>query len=221
MFQERTDRKYYHRIIRTLKPFAKAVSRTTIIDEKNIPSAGGVIIAPNHLSNIDPVLLGVKLATRREVYALAKESLFRVPLVGQILQKMGHIPVHRGTASAGDSLIQAKKIIELGGAVAIYPEGTILAGNSGQLGELKTGVARLAQQTGLPVVPVGQWGAQDIMPTGSNPLSSVLRAIFTRPRCNIRVGSPIFYEGFDTLKTFNDALAERIKHLTEEARRGS
>lgn len=154
---------FYTRVINFVHFFAKGISRVTLNGQSNIPPQGGAIIVPNHVSNIDPVLLGVAVSRVRPLRALAKESLFRLPVVGNVLSKMGHIPVHRGTAQGGESLATALEAIQEGRLVALYPEGTIPA-NHVRLGKGKTGAARLALATGAPVIPVGQWGAQHVMP---------------------------------------------------------
>lgn len=219
MSTENETRKYYNRIIKILTPLTRLISRNRVEGLHNIPLEGGVIIAPNHISNIDPVLVGVKLATRRQVHALAKESLFRAPIVGSVLKNMGHIPVHRGGSTAGESLKAAKSMIEAGGAVAIYPEGTIPKTSSGELGPFKTGVARLAKETDVPVIPVGQWGAQNVMPVGKNPVMSVLKAVFTKPDQVAVIGEPMFRSMFSSPELFTEKLKENIKTLTIEAQR--
>lgn len=210
--------KYYYKVIRTLSTLTKPLARSRAEGLSNIPQEGGVIIAPNHISNIDPVLLGVQLAKRRQIHALAKESLFRAPIIGKVLTKMGHVPVHRSSGTAALSLDEAEKMLKAGGAVAIYPEGTIPKDAGGELGAFKSGVARLADRAGFPVVPVGQWGAQSVLPTGGNILVSLLKAVFTRPKYSVAVGEPILYESYASTAAFNEALADEIRSLTTQAK---
>lgn len=175
------------------------------------------VIVPNHVSNIDPVLLGVAVSRVRPLRALAKESLFRLPVVGNVLSKMGHIPVHRGTAQGGESLATALEAIQEGRLVALYPEGTIPA-NHVRLGKGKTGAARLALATGAPVIPVGQWGAQHVMPLRKNPLISIVRSAFTRPRVTVSIGEPVKWSVWDgnPIESIKDQPQQLVVSMTED-----
>lgn len=219
MTKRTQSEKYYYRVIKILSVLTRGISRGKTEGLDRLPETGAVIIAPNHISNIDPILLGVQLAKRRQIHALGKDSLFRAPVIGKVITKMGHIPVHRGTSSAGLSLDTAEDMLKSSGAVAIYPEGTIPRDMSGKLGKLKTGVARLAQKTGTPVVPVGQVGAEKVLPLTGNPLLNILKSFLKRPRHNIVVGEPIFYLSGETVEAFNSRLALALTELINEAQK--
>ena len=94
---------------------------------------------------------------------LGKASLFRVPVIGRIITACGQIPVERGTNSAVQALQAAITAIEAGKTVVIYPEGTVTFDEQLWPMVAKSGAARIALQTAFPVIPIGQWGAQDIM----------------------------------------------------------
>ena len=94
---------------------------------------------------------------------LGKASLFRVPVIGRIITACGQIPVERGTNSAVQALQAAITAIEAGKTVVIYPEGTVTFDEQLWPMVAKSGAARIALQTACPVIPIGQWGAQDIM----------------------------------------------------------
>lgn len=131
---------------------------------ERIPATGGVIIAANHVSVADPfaIALFVDSAGRRPRF-MAKASLFRIPLAGSLLRGLGQIPVHRYSANAQLALDAAARAVLAGEVVVIYPEGTTTHDPEYWPMQARTGVARLALQTGAPVVPVGQWGAQQFL----------------------------------------------------------
>jgi len=133
-------------------------------DQHKLPRAGGVVVVANHISNVDPLALGQYLAfSGRWPRFLAKESLFRAPIVGSVVRACGQIPVQRNSAAAKDALAAAVAAVGRGEAVVVYPEGTITGDPGLWPMRGRTGAARIALQTGAPVVPVGQWGAQEIM----------------------------------------------------------
>jgi 1-acyl-sn-glycerol-3-phosphate acyltransferase len=132
--------------------------------QQRIPQTGGLIFAVNHISNADPLAVGQFIAySGRWPRFLAKTSLFRLPIIGRVLRACGQIPVVRASPAAGDALRAAIRAVEKGQAVTIYPEGTI--SRDPQLWPMagKTGAARIALETGCPVIPIGQWGAQELM----------------------------------------------------------
>lgn len=148
-----------------IKPVLLLLTRPQWSGEDNVPE-GGVILAANHISHADPltfcdwILYGLK----RKPHFLAKSTLFkRRSLVGAVMRGAGQIPVHRGSADASLALRDAVRALEEGKVVAIYPEGTVSRDPEKWPMVARTGVARLALLSGAPVVPVAQWGAQDIL----------------------------------------------------------
>lgn len=131
-----------------------------------IPSSGGAIVAVNHISYADPIVFGRFIwdAGRSPRY-LAKSSLFSAPFpVGRVLKGAGQIPVHRGTVNAGEALQAAVDALRRGEVVLIYPEGTVTRDPDFWPMQAKTGIARLALMVPeVPVIPVGQWGAQNFL----------------------------------------------------------
>lgn len=126
------------------------------------PADGGVIIAINHVSHIDTVLMARFVwSSGRVPRFMIKAGIFDKPILGQIMRGAGQIPVHRGTTDAANSLRDAVSALERGEAVVIYPEGTTTKDPANWPMESKTGIARLVLLSpDTPVVPVGQWGAQ-------------------------------------------------------------
>jgi 1-acyl-sn-glycerol-3-phosphate acyltransferase len=133
--------------------------------QDQVPQTGGVIFVPNHISNADPLAVGQFLAfSGRWPRFLAKAPVFRIPIIGRIIAACGQIPVERGSAQSKDALVAAAQALDQGRALVIYPEGTITYDPDLWPMKGKTGSARLALTTGCPVVPIGQWGAQELMP---------------------------------------------------------
>ena len=133
-----------------------------------IPPRGPVILASNHTSYLDPFALAY-LADRRHrrVRFLTKAELFEKRGLGPLLRNMRQIPVLRNTASAAGALDAAVAAIDRGECLAIFPEGTISLDLEPMAG--KSGTARLAEATGVPVTPVGLWGAHRILFKGRKP----------------------------------------------------
>jgi 1-acyl-sn-glycerol-3-phosphate acyltransferase len=132
------------------------------LDRVPPPSRGGVIIAMNHVSIVDTVLMArLVWDSGRIPRFLIKSPVFSVFGLGRIMRGAKQIPVYRGTEDASLSLRDAVVALEAGEAVVIYPEGTITTDPDQWPMEAKTGVARLVLLSpDTPVVPVGQWGAQ-------------------------------------------------------------
>jgi 1-acyl-sn-glycerol-3-phosphate acyltransferase len=153
---------------RVVSPIARMVYRPTVEGLENIPGTGPVILAANHLSFIDSVI--IPIVVPRRVYFLAKAEYFegtglRGALSRWFFTGMGNIPVRRGQGrSARDSLDTVVKVLEDGGAFGIYPEGT--RSLDGMLHRGRTGVARIALESGAPVVPIGLVGTDKVMAVG-------------------------------------------------------
>lgn len=124
------------------------------------PEQGGVIIAINHLSHADTILMARLVWTSGRVPRfLIKAGVFKWPIIGRMMHGAGQIPVHRGTSDAAQSLHDAVDALARGEAVVIYPEGTTTKDPDSWPMQAKTGVARLVLLSpDTPIVPVGQWG---------------------------------------------------------------
>lgn len=148
---------------------------------ENLPTEGGFILAPNHMSNFDPVQMGYFVAAQGyETRFLAKASLFSVPVVGPFMKKWGMIPVLRASKEATDSLVHARDALTSGDVVGIYFEGTLTRDPAYWPMKGKTGVSRLALDTGVPILPVVQWGPQDVMERYSPALRGKKTDIYVR-----------------------------------------
>ncbi len=140
-----------------LQPFFLVYFRMKRIGMEHIPTDGPLIIAANHRSFMDPWVIGMLL--RRPVYYVAKTELFAGPVRAWLLSSLGAFPVDRGQGDR-DAMDAARRILERGDVVVIFPEGTRT--RPGPLGNPKRGVGRLALQTGAPVVPVALIGTEAI-----------------------------------------------------------
>ena len=177
------------------------------------PSAGGVIIAINHISHIDTVLMARFVwQSGRVPRFMIKAGVFTKPIVGKIMTGAGQIPVHRGTTNAANSLRDAVTALERGEAIVIYPEGTITKDPAQWPMEAKTGIGRLVLLSpDTPVVPVGQWGAQQ--PKGL----SVARFL-KRRTAEASVGEPLDLSRFrgaeptaTTLREITDTIMSAVR----------
>jgi len=129
---------------------------------ERIPRTGPALIACNHISYLDPLTNGdaVVRAGRRPRF-LAKQDLFRIPVVGRALRGAGQIPVARGSRDRS-SLDRAVAALEHGEVIVVYPEGTVTTREDGLPMEGKTGVVRLALRTGVPITPMVSWGSREV-----------------------------------------------------------
>jgi 1-acyl-sn-glycerol-3-phosphate acyltransferase len=169
-----------------ITPLARLVYRPHIEGRGLVPKTGPVIFASNHLSFLDSIAIPV--AAPRPVHFLAKASYFegtgaRGWASREFFTAIGAVPVQRGAGQAAlDALDQQRVLLEQGGAVALYPEGT--RSLDGRLYKGRTGVAFLALQTGAPVVPVGLVGTDKVMPVGAK-LPSL------KHRVTVKFGAPL------------------------------
>jgi 1-acyl-sn-glycerol-3-phosphate acyltransferase len=142
--------------------------RWTIEGEERIPARGPVLLASNHISYLDPLTLAwVANRRRRRVRFLAKAELFDKRGLGVLLRGASQIPVQRGSSNAADALRGAVDALERGECVTVFPEGTISLDLEPMAG--KSGTARLARESGVPVTPVGLWGSHRILFKGRKP----------------------------------------------------
>lgn len=151
-----------------LRPMVTLSARRHWHGTEHVPATGGVIIAANHISHADPAFLAeyVVFGTGRIARFLAKSSLFEGNgLIPRVMRGADQIPVHRQTSDASLALRDAVAALHAGECVVIYPEGTVSRDPEKWPMLARTGVARLALLAGVPVIPVAQWGAQDVMDT--------------------------------------------------------
>ncbi len=187
----------------------------------HIPRSGGVVVAANHLSHIDPIYSGLAVHLARRVPRfLAKDSLWRVPVLGTVLRATGQIPVFRQTAEARSSLRDGIAALEQGKVLVVYPEGTISRDPEHWPMHSRTGVARLALSSGAPVVPMVHWGTHDVL-DGYHRRYRPL----PRTRVTVRCGEPVDLSAYRgrpvdavVLREVTDLVMGRVRDLLAEVR---
>jgi 1-acyl-sn-glycerol-3-phosphate acyltransferase len=160
---------------------------------ENLPRTGGVILAPNHLSYADWAAVAVfSYDGGRFPVFLIKSSVFSVKVIGPFLRKLGQLPVYRNRNDAALVLKQAEDALRDGQCVIVYPEGT--ASRDPDLWPMvgKTGAARLALKTGVPVIPIAQWGAHEVLPYGTTK-----PRLWPRKRARLVAGPPVDLSAFE------------------------
>lgn len=154
----------YKVAVEVLRPLAKLTTKPHWRGRNNLPKDGPFILIMNHVTEYDVVVVAHFIVDAgHAVRVLAKDSLFRVPGLRRVLTGAKMVPVSRGTSSAGDALKNAKIALTEGESVAIFPEGTLTTDPDHWPMKFKTGAARLALATGVPVIPLAHWGGHEIM----------------------------------------------------------
>lgn len=176
----------------TLRPVINMLAGHDWAGAQNIPPTGPVIVCPNHLSHVDPIIVGHYLYNNgRSPYFLTKSGLFKFGPAGWALRRAGQIPVMRGTDKASHSLGYATEALDAGKLVVVYPEGTLTRDPRLWPMRGKTGAARLALETSAPVIPMAHWGVQNVL----GPYKKLPR-VFPRRRVQVVSGRPIDLSGF-------------------------
>ncbi|WP_345352403.1 lysophospholipid acyltransferase family protein [Rhodococcus olei] len=172
-------------------PFIRLYNRPKVEGLENIPASGPAILAGNHLSIAD--WLFAPLSSPRRITYLAKSEYFTTPGFKGALQKAfysgsGQVPIDRsGADAAGAALATARRLLDEGKLVGLFPEGT--RSPDGRLYKGKTGAARLALTTGIPVIPVAVIGTDEICPPG--PFR------WRRRRVQVKYGKPLDFSRFE------------------------
>lgn len=163
----RSQRRVAFVVASTAYGLYRFTSKIKVENAQVLPRGTGAIIAAYHASHLDPILVGLALWTNGHLpHFLAKKSLFS-GVLGAILRGLGQIPVLRSSSQAGDSLEYAKEALAKGEFVVIYPEGTLTKDAQLWPEHFKTGTARLALETGAPIIPAAHWGLNEIFPQGA------------------------------------------------------
>jgi 1-acyl-sn-glycerol-3-phosphate acyltransferase len=188
---------------------------------ENIPATGGCVLAVNHISHLDPLTCAhFVYAWGRIVRFLAKAELFDVPFLGRIVRSAKQIPVYRMTTDASLSFTAAVEAVRDGECVIVYPEGTIT--RQPELWPMtgRTGAARIALASGVPVIPVAQWGAHRILaPYAKRP------HLFPRRTISMTAGPPVELDDLrelpltpEVLRQASDRIMDEVTRLLEEIR---
>ena len=192
----------------TLGTFLRIMFRPRYLGRDKIPVDGPLIIAANHLSHIDPAF--IMTATKRPVSYMSKKEHFDGAIRRLVFKQVGVIPVDREEGGK-DALNGAIEILEKGGAIGIFPEGT--RSRDGKMGKGKTGVARLAALTGAAVVPVAIRQTDGVWPVSK-------RAPRPWRKFYYKFGDPIYFDykekNHENFRKFTDSVMSRIVELSNE-----
>ncbi|MEU5976941.1 lysophospholipid acyltransferase family protein [Streptomyces sp. NPDC047315] len=202
----------YPPVIGAARTMFKALDlKIDIQGSQNIPRSGGAVLVSNHISYLDFIFTGLgALPQKRLVRFMAKESVFRHRIGGPLMRGMKHIPVDRAQGDA--AYRHALDSLRAGEIVGVFPEATI--SQSFTLKSFKSGAARLAQEAGVPLIPMALWGTQRLWTKG-------------RPRnlkrshipVTIRVGEPVEAPSDQYAGAITRRLRERVQELLEAAQR--
>uniref|UniRef100_UPI0015F09F00 lysophospholipid acyltransferase family protein n=1 Tax=Pseudonocardia pini TaxID=2758030 RepID=UPI0015F09F00 len=147
----------------TFYPLSYLVGKPRFEGREHLPASGGALVVANHISYLDPVLTALWVYSAKRVPRfLAKASLWKVPFFGRVLLGSGQIPVYRDSADAQRSLRAGVEALEADKVVVIYPEGTITRDPDGWPMHSRTGAARLALSSDVPVIPMVHWGTREV-----------------------------------------------------------
>lgn len=179
------------------------VIRTEIVNDDVVPDKGAVILAANHTSMID--VFFILAALRREAIAMAMAELWKSPLTRWLVEVLGQIPVVRGDSESGkEAMESAAHALEDGALVGIFPEGKCV--KPGDVAPYRPGVAVLAKDTDVPIIPVRLVNANEVLPLGKK---------FPRSGSTVYVifGEPIQPDDFATVPELLDEVQRRITTL--------
>jgi len=184
----------------------KVSFRIKIRGKGNIPSKGPVVLASNHLSYLDPIVLG--LVTPRRMNFMAKEELFKNSLFRLLITQLGAFPLKRERWDRS-AYHRALAVLKGGGVLILFPEGT--RSRDGKLGHLREGAVRIALRAGVPLVPVVIGGTDKIIPRG--------KRIIRLGKIKVQVGKPLAAVKLDKDKDFKREADEFVSSLNKRMRK--
>ncbi len=197
-------------------PLFTLVMTMRIRPSSRLPQTGPFILAPNHYSEADPIVMGVATwRLGRIPRFLAKASLFRVPVLGAYLRAAGHIPVERGAGARTHEPLEAtKRLVERGQGVIIYPEGTLTDNEDLWPMAGKTGAVRMALEGNIPLYPAAHWGTQSFMGRYEGKIH-----LIPRPRVEVLVGPELSLDAHRDKPITRELLQEATAALMAEITR--
>lgn len=202
----------YTPIIQIFKTVWRALGlRFTFHGQSHIPRSGPALLAMNHIGYLDFALAGTALlSSNRLARFMAKREIFDNPIAGPLVRSMKHISVDR--KNGGPSFVEALKALRNGEIVGIFPEATI--SQSFELKEMKSGVIRLAQESGAPILPTIIWGSQRIW-------TKKVSRDFSRSKFPIivSIGSPLYFGPADDPDAALATLRGKMQELLDSAQR--
>lgn len=204
-------------VVAIVKPFMLTWTKQDFRGRENLPRTGGVVFVTNHVSHFDPFVLGLYVwECRRIPRFLGKASVFKLPVLGRIIASAGQIPVYRDSDEAADAFRAAVAAVEQGECVGVYPEGTITRDPGLWPMTGKTGAARIALQMGCPVIPIANWGAQEVLRSYAPGFH--LR-LLPRKTMQVLAGRPVDLSAFQGRPITNELLHEATEVIMKAVAR--
>ena len=201
----------YRTVAALIRGALRLVTRKDWHGQDDMPAEGGFIAVSNHVTYADPLTLAHFLYNSGyPPHFLGKSTLFSVPFIGMILRKTDQIPVHRGTVHAKDAVDTGMKVLRAGDVIRIFPEGTLTRDPDLWPMVARTGAARMALETGVPVIPVAQWGAHKLLGHYSKRLHPFPRKVVT-----IKAGPPVDLDDLREKPIDNEKLREASKRIID------
>jgi len=197
-----TDKKFYSLVYHGARVFMSAFGRVEVSGLENLPE-GGLLIASNHVSFIDPPLIGCVIP--REMYFFARKTLLNNPILKRALPHCNVIPVDRDGGSDVGAFKKVFAVLKQRHALILFPEGT--RSKDGQLGKAQGGAGLIACMARVPVVPARVFGTGDVLPRGS--------AFPQRANLGVAFGKPIYPKEFDPGKDAPDRFREASRRFME------
>ncbi len=201
---------FYSICLTILRILFKILFHARVRGKENIPRRGPVLIAPNHVSFLDPVAVGT--ATSRQLHYMARDDLFIIPVLGWLIKRLNSFPVKKDRPDP-EAIKEALRILKRGEALLLFPEGT--RSPDGRLLPGQLGVGMLAWHSRATIVPAAVIGSDKALPVGAKRIRRV--------RIEVRFGKAISPEEFpekekrrDTYQAISDKIMERIKKLKVE-----
>lgn len=187
-----------------IRPVFKKLLKINVEGLENIPLNGGCIIASNHRSNLDPFVLNT--ISTRPIFFMAKEELFKIPILGWAIKKAGAIPVKRNRRDIA-ALKKAAQLLKEGYCIGIFPEGH--RAKPKEFRKPQSGVGLLVAKTNVPVVPVRIEGTDDVFPVGSS-----FPKLFKYP-INVKIGKALHINDVESkeYQEIANYIMENIKSL--------
>ena len=176
-----------------------------------MPQSGAFVLAPNHYSEIDPLVIGAGVwKLGRAPRFLAKASLFKNPVLGWLLRTSGQIPVERAGSKSHRALRAAEELVEKGRMVVVYPEGSLTRDPDLWPMRGKTGAVRIALERDIPIIPAAHWGTQELMPRYGKKIHP-----FPRKTIDVIVGEPLDLSAYRGAPLTQSALLEATGELMD------
>lgn len=205
-----------------LRPILNLIVKRDWRGAEKLPQSGAAIVVCNHLSYLDPLTFTHFLYNNgRAPRYLGKESVFRIPVIGWVIKAAGQIPVYRESKDAVKGYEHAIAVLKAGHLLGVYPEGTLTRDENLWPMKGKTGVARLALKTGVPIYPCASWGPEKVIP----PYAKKIK-LFPRTKVSVIMGDPVDLSKWrgksddpDAVEAATEAIMDEITRLLEVLRK--